>query len=289
MGVFLRLFAMLALLTWLSVPLQAEDKGNSEREGGIIGTGIVGTITHLGSIHVNGQRILFDDQMPVANAVPPIRADELKPGHTVAIVATYENDEWHARHIRQVLPLVGPVSSVQDGQISVLGTDVTVEWSVDVQVGDWVAISGLWRGHKVRASRVEKLSSDVYPARLSGTYLGSDPQARTLIGASVISGIEPQHLSPGDLVRVIGQPTSDGIRAERLEAGLFAGAIGVVQVQGFYSEPQPSGLYTVLGSGLIAFSDQPEMIDQNTEVIRCGDGGELVNSDGAGLLNLLGC
>lgn len=103
-----------------------------------------------------------------------------------------------------------------------------------------------------------------------------------MIGASVVSGLEPQHLSPGHLVRVVGQPTRDGIRAERLEAGPFAGAVGVVQVQGYYSEPQPDGLYTVPGSGWIAYSDQPEIIDPNTLVIRCGGGGGLVNAGSTG-------
>lgn len=110
-----------------------------------------------------------------------------------------------------------------------------------------------------------------------------------MIGASVVSGPEPQHLLPGDLVRVVGQPTHDGIRAERLEAGLFAGAVGVVQVQGYYSEPQSSGLYKVLGSGLIAYSDQPEMIDPNTLVIRCGDGSGLIIVGSIDAFAQLGC
>lgn len=289
MGVFLRVLAAFFMVSWLPAPTQAEDKGETDREGGIIGTGIVGTITHLGSIHVNGQHILFDGHMPVADSVPLITAGELKPGHTVAVVVTQENGGWHAKHIRQVLPLVGPVSSVQDGTISVLGTDVAFERRADIQVGDWVAISGLWQGQSVRASHIEKLTSNGHQARLSGTYLGSDTQDRTVIGASVVSGLEPQHLSAGDLVRVVGQPTREGIEAERLEVGLFAGAVGIVQVQGYFSEPQPSGLYTVLGSGLIAYSDQPEMIDPNTRVIRCGDGGGLVNAGSTGVFAQLGC
>ncbi|WP_282119491.1 hypothetical protein [Ruegeria atlantica] len=54
------------------------------------------------------------------------------PGHTVAVVVTQENGGWHAKHIRQVLPLVGPVSSVQDGRISVLGTEVAFERRADI-------------------------------------------------------------------------------------------------------------------------------------------------------------
>lgn len=289
MDVFLRVLATLLIVFWLSAPSNAEDNAKTEREGGIIGTGIVGTITHLGSIHVNGQHILFDDEMKVAGSVPLITAGELKPGHTVAVIATRDNGGWHAQHIRQVLPLVGPATAVQDGLVSVLGTEVTVAGHADIQVGDWVAISGLWEGQTVRASRIEKLTNTEHQARLSGTYLGLDAQARALIGASAINGFEPQHLSPGDLVRVIGQPTPDGIRAERLETGLFAGAVGVVQVQGYYSAPQPSGLYTVLGSGMVAYSDRPEMIDPNTRVIRCGDGSDLVDSGNAEIFGQLGC
>ncbi|EEE36014.1 conserved hypothetical protein [Rhodobacteraceae bacterium KLH11] len=281
MRVLVRVVATLLMALWLSSSVLADDKDKPDREGGIIGTGIIGTITHLGSIHVNGQHIQIDDQMPVRDSVPPITAGQLKPGHTVAVIATQADNGWHAQHIRQVLPLIGPVSEGPDGRKTVLGTQVETDGQAAIQIGDWVAVSGLWQGRKVRASRIEKLTGNEHQARLSGTYLGPDPKAPLVIGQSVVNGIEPEHLQPGDLVRVYGEATLGGIRANRLETGLFAEAVGVVLVEGYYSEPQPSGLYTVLGSGLVAYSDQPEMIDEQIRVIRCGEEGKLVDDTSA--------
>ena len=273
---FLFARALSAILTILILTSPAEAEGSEEREGGIIGTGIAGTITHLGSIHVNGLRIQIDDQASVAGSVPAIAAGSLQPGHTVAITAERRGEGWHARQIRQVLPVAGPVSNVKSGTLTVLGTRIEVpDQKPDVQVGDWVAISGLWQGERLLASRVERLNGMDHQARLSGTYLGPDPNGDIVIGGSKITGIRPMHLEPGDVIRVFGMPRSDGIETKRIETGLFDGPVGIVQVQGYLSVPKPSGLYTVLGSGLVSYTDRPEMIDPNSQVIQCGQAGQL--------------
>lgn len=274
MSIRARTLAAILALAWLSTSAVAEDK--EDREGGIIGTGIVGTITHLGSIFVNDLRVQVEDDMPVAGSVPPMVVADLRPGHTVAIVAERRADGWHARQVRQVLPLVGQVTGISAQGLTVLGTQVDPGGlSGDLQIGDWVAVSGLWQGQRLLASRIEALEGVDHPARLSGSYLGPNPDGDTVIGGSVLSGIEPSHLQPGDLVRVTGQPTPDGIRADALTTGLFDEAVGLIQVQGYFSRPQASGLYTVLGSGLVAYTDQPEMTNTRTTVIQCGQMGRL--------------
>ncbi|MFA3920600.1 DUF5666 domain-containing protein [Ruegeria hyattellae] len=273
MTTFSRAIAV-TLAIWLCAPAGAQD--GEEREGGIIGTGIVGTITQLGSVFVNNLRIEVSDGMQVVGSVPAMTAADLRPGHTVAIITERQDDGWHARHIRKVLPVVGKVTALGDGEIAVLGTRVDLGGqSTDLRVGDWVAVSGLWQEQRVRASRIERLAGTAHRARLSGTYLGPDPTGNTVIGGSLVSGIDPQHLQPGDLVRVYGQPTPDGIEALRLETGLFDETVGLIQVQGYYSRPQPDGLYTVLGSGLVSYTDRPEMISPDDRVIRCGQQGRL--------------
>lgn len=283
MNVFSRVLA--AILAWVLIFGAAQARDDEEREGGIIGTGIVGTVADLGSIHVNGQRIRFDDAMPVSGSVSPMTAKELKAGHTVAIIAVHDKDGWHARHIHKVLPLVGQVSAVDSAEVTVLGTRVAItQVQADVNVGDWVAVSGLWRGARVLASQIDVLEGDDHQARLSGSYLGADPDGRTTVGGSVVSGIEPQHLQPGDVLRISGKPQVGGLAAVTMETGLFDEPVGLVQVQGYYSQPQSNGLYTILGSGLVAYTDQPEMIDTGQVVIQCGTMGRLgeVSGDGAG-------
>ena len=129
-----------------------------DREGGIIGTGIVGEITALGSIYVNDQHIEIDAQMPVVGAVPDARAGDLQPGETVAVIATPEGEDWRARHIRQILPLVGPVAEVGDGALTVMGVYVAHETlTAPPQPGDWAAISGQWRMDGLYASKIQVL------------------------------------------------------------------------------------------------------------------------------------
>lgn len=274
MVVFSRFMAAILLAVWVCGPVFAGD--DEEREGGIIGTGIVGTITHLGSVHVNGLHIRIDDALPVAGAVPPIAAGALRPGHTVAIIATHDGEGWTAQSIRQVLPLVGEVTASDAGELTVLGTRIeTTGLSQDVDVGDWIAVSGLWQQSKVIASRIDVLADADHLAQVSGSYLGADPSGNVLVGGTVITGINPQHLQPGDLVRVTGRPEPGGVAATHLETGLFHDTVGVVQVQGYFSEPLSSGLYTVLGSGLVAYTSQPAMIDTGFSVVQCGQEGIL--------------
>lgn len=271
----IRLVGLLVLTMGLFAPLVAGAEEKEDREGGIIGTGIVGTITELGSIWVNGQHITFAPDLEVVGRGPGIRARDLIPGQTVAVVAEPANGGWQARYIRHVLPLTGPVAAVENGLATILGTSVRIPQGQTVRIGDWVAVNGLWSGDVVIASLIEPLEDDTRVASLSGSYLGRADDGALRVGGSVIRGIVPEHIGPGDMIRVSGQARQDGIQAQRLESGLFDAAVGVVLVEGYLSPPTPEGLYTVLGSGLVAFTDRPEMIDVSNPRLLCGLEGRL--------------
>lgn len=260
------ILAFLAVLL-LTPPIHAED---DEKEGGIIGTGIVGTVTHLGSIHVNGQHIQIDRSQKVADAIGSLNAGDLQPGHTVAVTVRPEGDHWRASKIRQIFPLVGPVETVDETTIKVLGTRVLLDASLlRPAAGDWVAVSGLWQGKDIKASRLDLVPEALRQARIGGTYFAPDANGKLIIGNTAISGITATHLEPGDLVRAFGAPSDGGLEAVRLERHLFGDEVRLVQIEGHLSEPDPSGLYTVLGSGMIAYTEQPDMIDVQTPVILC--------------------
>ncbi|TRD15494.1 DUF5666 domain-containing protein [Palleronia caenipelagi] len=259
----LRPILVLCLAVLLGLPLWGQD-----REGGIIGTGIeaagiFGTITHLGSIWVNGQHITFDPELTVLDSTGPTRAADLRPGHTVAVVAVPDGDGWRARHIRQVTPLVGPVSEVQPDRLVVLGTTVWGENS-GIAPGDRIAVSGVWRGNDVVASRFDPAEN--LPAQITGTWLGGDLR----LGKTDLLGIAPEHLESGDVVRAVGLPRSDGLHVQQLETGLFTDPVSIVQAEGYVSPPRPDGLYTVLGSGLLAYTDAPYSMQQNERSLVCG-------------------
>jgi Domain of unknown function (DUF5666) len=264
----------------LAASSQVLAKDEDDREGGIIGTGIVGTITELGSIVVNGHRITLDDDMPVAGSAPDIEAKDLIPGLTVAVVVTQGDEAWQALHVRQVLPLIGPVTAIESDHVIVLGTRVRIgQLGIKVRLGDWIAVSGLWRGDHVEASHIAQLPSAEQKAQISGTYLGTDAQGHPVVGNTIITGIVPQHLSVGDVVRVDGEAIAGGIQASQLEKGLFDNPVSIVQIEGYHSPPQPDGLYTVLGSGLVAYTQTPGMILQSERVIACGSNGLLGSSN----------
>ncbi|AEV39897.1 hypothetical protein PSE_p0315 (plasmid) [Pseudovibrio sp. FO-BEG1] len=276
----------------------AAGHAEEEREGGILGTGIVGTITRLGSIIVNEQRITFPADLPVKNELGPLTAAQLVPGDTVAVVADLTGANWEAQSIRRILPIIGPVSEISSDEtgrtFEIMGTAVHVPLSIatTVKQGDWVAISGLWQDEDVVATRVE-----VVPPRQSAVIIGSNlsvgasnvPQ----IGNTLIAGIIPQHVESGDVIRVTGIPEAGSIRATSLETGIFDGKVGLVQAEGYLSPPTSKGLYTLLGTGMVAFTDQPDMIDETAKVRLCGYDGKLGGNSTADaspeLLEKLGC
>ncbi|MBO9449195.1 hypothetical protein J7426_02925 [Tropicibacter sp. R16_0] len=269
---------LFGLLLVAASPALAKDE--DDREGGIIGTGIVGTITELGSIIVNGHRITLDDDMPVAESAPGMVAKDLIPGLTVAVVVTQGDEAWKALHVRQVLPLIGPVTKIEADHLIVLGTRVkTGQLGVDVRLDDWIAVSGLWRGDAVEASHIARLPKAEQKAQVSGTYLGADAQGHPVVGTTQITGVVPTHLSVGDVIRVEGEAIAGGIQASRLEKGLFDDPVSIVQIEGYHSPPQPDGLYTVLGSGMVAYTQMPGMISQSERVITCGSDGVLGSSN----------
>jgi hypothetical protein len=248
-------------------------------EGGILGTGIVGTITALGSIHVNGQHIGFAPDLAIADGVAPLSATQLRTGQTVAVIAEPQGQDWQARHIRMVYPLVGPVDVAPDGGLTVMGTQVLSDQTFEA--GEWIAVSGLWQGEQVVASDIERLGDYSGPARITGTYLTRDALGQFEIGGTTLVDLPLQHIAPGAALTAFGTPTEDGLIATRVETGLFQTQVGVIQVEGYYSPPQPDGMYTVLGSGLLAYTDQPGMIDPQVPVVRCGVDAQLVSAEDA--------
>jgi hypothetical protein len=268
----LRILAAAILAIWIACAALAETE-DTEREGGILGTGIVGTITALGSIYVNGQHILFD---------PDTDAAKLLPGHTVAVIARLDGAQWHASHIRQILPLVGPLQISADGQRSIMGTPIILldEDAADIPADTWVAVSGLWQSGQVIATRIDRASPDMR-ARIEGTVFDVIPGQPLHLGGTAIGGLLPSHLEDGDVIRAIGEADGNSLQVSQLETGVFASAPGVVLIEGYFSVPTASGLYTVLGSNIVSYTDNPAMIDPAARQFVCSRKGQMfpVNAD----------
>ena len=262
------------LLAVMTLGVSAEEKPNEDREGGIIGTGIVGTITELGSIIVNGQRITYGDDDMARSALGERLASTLTPGDTVVVVARPSSQDWVAEQIDQHHPAIGPIT-LQNGALTLLGASLdlsqaqieTQRLAPTLSDGDWVAVSGLWKGPVLMVTKLDRIDPREN-AVLSGSYMPRSDNA-FMIGGSIVGGLDLEHVDAGDSVTVTGAPSPNGIQASEVRIGLFSEPMYRIIAQGYMSAPTPTGLYTILGSGMVSFTDQPEMIDTQSAGVFC--------------------
>ncbi|MEX3009739.1 DUF5666 domain-containing protein [Hoeflea sp. TYP-13] len=260
------LTCLMTLFVLATCALAAENKPQEDREGGIVGTGIVGTITELGSIYVNGQHVIFPADMIVASPLGIKPAAALGVGETVVVEATFADGSWNADYISQYLPVIGPVSAAGADGFSVLGSEILIDSdtafdgvadAAALGQGDWVAINGLWRGNTVVASLVIKIDRQD-EAVIVGSYRSDGTQGPAYVGGTQIIGMTPRHAQPDDVLTVRGVPAQNGIEALNVALGLFTRPVADILMEGYLSQPGPQGLYTIYGSGVIAYAgDEP--------------------------------
>lgn len=256
-------------------PSLADD--NDEREGGIVGTGIVGIINSLGSIHVNGQIIEFPPDFPIISPLGPRDASSLKPGETVVVEAVRQADKWIANSIRHLTPLLGPVSLSVNQSIMILGSEVIITPDTifqniaksDIADGDhWLAIDGIWNSDKLVASYIRKVEPRA-EAQVTASYFGLNAEKEIRIGGVSIDNFKTQHINLGDVVTIVGVPHNEGLSAKTITRGLFKNKLKRKLVEGFLSQPDDTGFYTVYGSGAIAYISQSPALMPNGRGLHC--------------------
>ncbi len=285
-----------AFLRWLCnftffalIVLTAAQAEDNEREGGLSGTGIVGEITSLGSIVVNGQHIALNSDLPVASALGPRLANTLAPGDIVAVAVALSETGWTATAIMQKHTLVGPVSHSSEGSFSVLGVPVT--WSEPATPGTWVAISGFWTPDGIKATRVQEIDQRD-TVSLHGSYRAASNGSKAMVGTVALNVAPLQHANEGDVIRVTGVLEGDNLVVTDIYNGLFEHPVALVLAEGYLTSVAPSGHYTVAGSGLSAYTDNQQSIMTNERISVCGFEGRLKVPDAsefAHQIERLGC
>jgi hypothetical protein len=92
------------------------------QDQGLGGTGIVGIIQRFGSIFVNGEHISYASDVPVRIDGEPASANALKIGHLARVLALPRADgSLVTLSINVVSEVMGPIESVKDGEMTVLG------------------------------------------------------------------------------------------------------------------------------------------------------------------------
>lgn len=269
--------------------------GEDQREGGLTGTGIVGEITALGSIWVNEHRIVLPADVPLTSAINTTSPNALVAGDVVAVSVKREADTWVAQEVTHIHPLIGPVTDVTDTSLTILGVQVALPANVRaIRVGDHVAVSGFWSNGRVKATRVV-LVDDNASTSLLGSYSERANGAGFNIGP-VYLDIDPlQHAREGDVVQAQGRWQDGAFVVTDIHLGLFKHPRAIVLAEGYLSDVAPSGHYTVSGSGLSSFTDNPETIMPQERITVCGVHGTLLHSvdsvstEEQNVLDALGC
>ena len=83
--------------------------------------------------------------------------------------------------------------------------------------------------------------------------------SRFVIGETAVTGLDLNHVEMGDMVSVSGEFRDGAIAAKSVRIGLFSSPMSSILIEGYLSTPDPQGVYTVLGSGYVAFTDDPAM------------------------------
>ncbi|WP_299918905.1 DUF5666 domain-containing protein [uncultured Roseobacter sp.] len=222
-------------------------------EGGIGGTGIVGILTDFGSLIVSGNLLQTDGSTRFSDGFGQINESDLKIGDSLTIEAAGPPEALLAKRVHVTHPLVGKVSAQsQDGlELVVNGVTCRLENpAADIGVGDRVAVSGLWRGRMVIASRVSRTRS---PRDL----ISGDVQisfGRVRIGPVNMRGPGMSGLVDGSFATAIGrfEPTQARFVAESLTATRFVGAAGALaqlSIEGYLDPVAAAPGYRVAGLG----------------------------------------
>ncbi|MEM7651654.1 MAG: DUF5666 domain-containing protein [Pseudomonadota bacterium] len=226
-------------------------------EGGIGGTGIVGTVlaSTPNTLSVNGFALSITDETQLFDAFGERPFNSLKPGHSVTVVATRRGDSLFAHRIGLTQPVIGRVGAVdtRDNSFTLLGARVVQAAQAGSlpELGQRVAVSGLWRGSDVVASLVEPLNDDGLSVAAGSVAQTGDSKTRvgSVLATLPIGASAPE---PGSFVTVTGTEGPGGIEPRDIELGRFVGdipAFDSLSVEGYLEPVDAAPGYTVSGLG----------------------------------------
>ncbi|MEM7177133.1 MAG: DUF5666 domain-containing protein [Pseudomonadota bacterium] len=223
-------------------------------EGGIGGTGIVGTLTDFGSLVINGLKVETDQATRVTDAFGEHGIETLAIGQNLTIEAETSEGQLVARRVHITHPVIGTVEQISaDGRSAqIAGVPVDLESSAfgRLSVGERVAISGVWRGERIVASRVDSLKDPGSDA-LAGVFR-TTPELGMTIGGRPVSIAKDTEPADGSFVTAIGRADQDGFIVEDLTVGRFTGAAGALSdlsVEGYLETADTAPFYAVSGLG----------------------------------------
>ncbi|WP_299970490.1 DUF5666 domain-containing protein [uncultured Roseobacter sp.] len=221
-----------------------------ELEGGIGGTGIVGILTDLNGFIVAGRSVAINAGTVLVDAFGPLPTGSLVPGDSLTVEAAASGDGLVARRVYLTQPVVGPVSAVSGQRAVVNGVEVALTSGMQrPRVGDRVAVSGLWQGNRVIASRLST-------ARSPRDVIAGDVTRR--IGRLAVGGVPVTRVgaaqTDGSFATVYGRYDTAAGRfiVENTQGGRFvlaAGPLKHLAVEGFLEPTRQAPEFRISGLG----------------------------------------
>jgi hypothetical protein len=200
--------------------------GHAEGDGGIGGTGIVGTINGFGSIWVNGLEVQYDDSTVVADNELKVNPKNLAIGQLVTIEASGIDKTIKAKKITVVEAVTGKITSIDEkkGLLKVLGQEVIVNSKTQVhdqqsrqninqlKQGDFIKVSGLrLEAGQIAATYIERMEK-ISENNIVGPITNINGNTIEIYGMQIATS-EPTKLHLGQEVLVSGKMNGDALVA----------------------------------------------------------------------------
>lgn len=200
------------------------------KEGGIIGTGVVGQITGVDRFEVAGMPFNLPETLVLTGAES---AADLQLGMTVVLNTARDGAGWQATTMRRLPVLVGPVTG--------LGEVMGIKVSGDLPLEGFVTVDGFWSTDGVVATRVEL-------AKPKRAFVRGRYEQDGRIGQLALADSLP-NVQTGEIVTAFGTFESDGLRVSEFNLGLFEGILPeLILVEGFFDTPNAAGEAALLSA-----------------------------------------
>ena len=233
------------------------------QDQGLGGTGIVGIIQRFGSIFVNGEHISYASDVPVRIDGEPASANALKIGHLARVLALPQaNRSLITRSINVVSEVMGPIESVKDGEMTVLGQRIIAagheSWR---RPGTNVAVFGLRRIDGVIVSSLVEQRRDA-TTRVSGPLERDRYGLR--IGGLRLNGVDAALV--GRRVQAEGRVTQGAMQVSRMRADDLSDFFGAnrLSIEGYVRRV---GDNLQFGAGYVAHDDTRYQSSGNARVV----------------------
>lgn len=218
-------------------------------EGGIGGTGIVGTVGLGDRLSVNGLPVSFDRGARVTDAFGPLPRSALVPGTPVTVLGRHGRDGVRARTVRVDRPLIGPLIETRRG-LSINGIPIRMEADgvVAAALGEQAVVAGLWTPTGVVATRIDRAPGR--PDTVSGT-VDVARDGGLSIGGLPISADASNSVSQGDYIVATGRIGGAGLIADTIRSGRFAATarLDALSVEGYLERTADAPGLRIAGLG----------------------------------------